>query len=881
MSTIEQIIILKQDVNEQTIMFEEIANSNLKNRYNFVEANTGEEALQLMINSGSGCLLFSINSKLELQELAILLKKLKKDVKNNLYKISGYNNLKNKKVTKFLADHHITEIFESQLNFKSIEFKFNLWFRSISAAKKKFPNNAQQAIKESNNKASNNLKTNSGTKNNIKELDPLDLHSDCWILPAHRHVKNIMKSWLIEIIGPGPASGHWQDITKKSNSTTPVWEWRPTREDLFTFVLDDGSWIFKGREPFFNWETNLWKFSGSDPELVFYTDRPEHKKFYIENNQLNITTTSEQANAKMQMIKASFDPQYNISADETITDQQEETSSQNKLNMFYKGNSSQSSETLDDKYRSKTKGEHSNDTSGNLSGSGSVEKVSLNNIHKNKNSNLHLQSGTKQQQEDREKEKLEREHELRRQKVENAKAADKKRDAQDEIEGQKSYNSGVGGIDKINSDLQGSGGVQENIERQASRDMQTSHLKTKHSSLNETELSEELDMMKGNLLGDIESSSYDEQQKRLAKKQQQAQQAKQEKAAKKKAKIEKSNKEIEKKAKERHEKKEREKREEQARQDDLSPHFNSLSSILDASVDIGIATADEQLPKNGQNSSSTKASKRQLSTSPLEEPASLPENKKGNNSTQQDEGQFGQHNDSISDNHGDIKNSDKSWEKYYKGGSDQASKKEQDDGWDGPSGNKNSFNQQGSGKSGSNESEEESPEATTKDLQNIQKSADKAEKKKAFDVYMASLQPTSTKKSKPLYDQLGSSDINTNNIQMQLKLKTQSVPGELFDIEKNTELLDLFDNIIVMKNQNLTSYSINTPMLIHCSVYYSNKEFDFTLSGKLLDIEGDEGEILNIELLKYTQEDINNLLTLFAERQKYISNFIATAQGKV
>ena len=70
-------------------------------------------------------------------------------------------------------------------------------------------------------------------------------------------------------------------------------------------------------------------------------------------------------------------------------------------------------------------------------------------------------------------------------------------------------------------------------------------------------------------------------------------------------------------------------------------------------------------------------------------------------------------------------------------------------------------------------------------------------------------------------------------------------------------------------------------MLIHCSVYYSNKEFDFTLSGKLLDIEGDEGEILNIELLKYTQEDINNLLTLFAERQKYISNFIATAQGKV
>ena len=73
-----------------------------------------------------------------------------------------------------------------------------------------------------------------------------------------------MNSWIIEIIGPGPSAGHWVEDQSNALNDTPTWKWRPFREETFQFIFDDGEWVFEGREPVFNWDTNKWKLIGAN-----------------------------------------------------------------------------------------------------------------------------------------------------------------------------------------------------------------------------------------------------------------------------------------------------------------------------------------------------------------------------------------------------------------------------------------------------------------------------------------------------------------------------------------------------------------------------------------------------------------------------------------
>ncbi len=882
----DKIIILHQSDNQQTAFFQKIADSALKEKYEFISVTTGMEAVQLLSQFGSGCLLFSVGNRPEMKELAIILKRLKKDIRNNLFKVAGYNNIpNNKKVVKFLKDHHVTEIFEGTITNKAIDFKFNLWFKSITAARKKFQVSSDESFsinKNSKNKIETKLKSSTAVKNPIKFLAPLELHSDCWILPNKNRAKNIMNSWTIELIGPGPAAGHWQDITKTTNSTTPIWKWIPTREDLFTFILEDGAWIFRGREPFFNWETNLWKFSGDTPELLFYTDKPVAKKFYIENNQLHITKTSDQAQAKLAMLKESFDPKYNLGKSDNQQDDNS-TSSTDKINKFYKGQQQSSADQLDNKNIHKSQG-FKEKSADQLTGEGQVEHLTAQNSHqRNSQASLDIQTPKPQKANANLDLASNKKEAPQNKKVDHSANKNKDHSSTNLNLPTQKQKSATGFQEQQQKNMSGRGGVKEELdnistqrERTKSPEISSTNKHRDHTQLAD----EELEQLQAELEQELEQladeMTEEMSQEVLAKPSKSPTKRPNAKTPDVSTATTNSDSPL-------NPSKHQTTRANKAPKAADSTDNNSLDSILDAPVDIGMMPPAEEQEQT--TSSSATQEERTTATPPpkLTDIADQPSSRtRTDHSAEHTPGQFAQHNDAIKDEHGDFNKTDKEWEKYYRGGKAKKDKKAQEGHWDGPSGNRNEFNQRGSGHFGqqgnNNSSSQGGPLSGTID-QNALNGQEREEKKKAFDAYMASLRPKE-ERERPQYEHIGNSQINMNNIELELTLKTQSTPGQLFDIEEETELLDIVDNIIVLKNLNRSMYALHTPMLLHCNVYYASKEYDFTLTGRLLEIEGEEQEILNLELTKFNQEDLDNLFLLFTERQQHITNFIYTAQGR-
>jgi hypothetical protein len=699
-------------------------------------------------------------------------------------------------------------------------------------------------------------------------------------MPKETSAKNVMNSWVIEIIGPGPAAGHWHDITKKTNSVTPIWKWSPTREDLFTFILDDGYWIFKGREPFFNWESNLWKFSGNEPELLFYTDKEQTKRFYVENNQLHITKSSDQAKAKMKMLKESFNPKYNLESDKTLSDETGKAKAEH-INMFYKSENENKSDESEQRSNNPNKGRgFKEEQGGTLTGEGKTTKQADIESDQTKSTKLELENNAPPLQ--KRKTKTKKANERKSEKSFEApidRAPSKSHKGFYDEEG--GSLTGHGGADRKQSNMSGSGKIREEIERQISKRKKTNHEQFGQKS--NSNATSPLDLDTTPMLNEEEFDQLREDLRKDLKKESELE-------------LEAGIQNIEQKTKE---KKESQSLEEKVRnnkpplrsidknqntpKENKKSDYDSLSGVLDAPIDLGAEGNDGDLPSasSGQGEERERETNSRRTTEQDQDKKNSTQ-RKPYNPESRSQAQHGQYNDAIADEHGDFKESDKDWEKYYRGGSAKKEKEKKENKWDGPSKSRK-LNEYGNGHyggktDGSSERRDGQAPLTGK-VGTDRRAQEREDGKKAFDEYMSSLRPKE-KRDKPTHDAIGTSTINTREIEISLKLKTQSKSGQLFDIEEETTLMDLIDNIVVIENTNRKTYALHCPMLLHCHVYFSGKEYDFTLTGRLTEIEGEEQEILNIELNKYEPTDLDNLLTLFTERQNNITNFIYAAQGR-
>ena len=144
-----------------------------------------------------------------------------------------------------------------------------------------------------------------GSGSEIKFVEAIQLQSDCWILENKKDARNVMGRWLIEIIGPSPSVGSWTESKKSAGE----WEWTPKKSDTKDpFIVEQGTWTYKGREPEFIWKTNRWQFVGRKPVLGFYYEGELYgMRFRLDKNKtLLIAENSERAKGLLPLIQATF-----------------------------------------------------------------------------------------------------------------------------------------------------------------------------------------------------------------------------------------------------------------------------------------------------------------------------------------------------------------------------------------------------------------------------------------------------------------------------------------------------------------------------------------------------------------------------------------------
>ena len=152
------------------------------------------------------------------------------------------------------------------------------------------------------------------TEAKIEWVPGLELKADTWLIDKSQ-VRSVMGRWLIEITGPGPSAGTWED--KESGA---VWVWKPRdpSNDPFTStgLGDRGQWFLEGRQPEFIWATNRWRVVSKKPGLYFARAGQEPVyRFRLHEGVFRISEDSQAALGKKAAMEATYESSVRLKAE--------------------------------------------------------------------------------------------------------------------------------------------------------------------------------------------------------------------------------------------------------------------------------------------------------------------------------------------------------------------------------------------------------------------------------------------------------------------------------------------------------------------------------------------------------------------------------------
>ena len=236
-------------------------------------------------------------------------------IKSGVIRVIVVDLLKHPKVPGMLQSKGCRDLLEPTASSKAILYKIQQMIQIIEKAAANSPANFDKKIDSSSKQGSGKDKNSESrdTGKEIKFVEALQLPSDCWLLANKKDARNVMGRWLIEMVGPGPAAGSWNEF----NGSKTEWEWVPKKTDTKDpFILDLGKWIYKGRQPEFIWKTNRWQFVSNEPSLGFLVEgAPSIMRFQLEKTALLFAENSQHAKNKLRLIQATFDSEVRFDAD--------------------------------------------------------------------------------------------------------------------------------------------------------------------------------------------------------------------------------------------------------------------------------------------------------------------------------------------------------------------------------------------------------------------------------------------------------------------------------------------------------------------------------------------------------------------------------------
>lgn len=253
--------------------------------------------------SSRGVLLANCLLKEDIADLYNVLPQFASRVADGTLKILVLNSIGHPRLGSLLRSRApALEVLETPTNLKAIQYRLKSALTAVHQAYQK------AAASRAKTETSEEIDPALGTKTRAARAKPkaggqevlwqsaVDFNFDCWWIPSRKNIRNVVGAWLIDLLGPGPVVGTWEELSGIERAGEKAWAWRPRSIAEEIFQTPDGRWVFFGKQPEFSWQKNLWSFVSKQPMFAYYPDgqrepefvrieyRPDEGLLFLENS---------------------------------------------------------------------------------------------------------------------------------------------------------------------------------------------------------------------------------------------------------------------------------------------------------------------------------------------------------------------------------------------------------------------------------------------------------------------------------------------------------------------------------------------------------------------------------------------------------------------
>ncbi|MGK0367883.1 MAG: hypothetical protein ACI9QD_001023, partial [Thermoproteota archaeon] len=306
--------------NQKSVLKQLINQMKGNHTFMFTFVESVEEAVKAIMQTSYALFLVEVQDKASLSIILPTIKKCKKVFRQEHIKFGVFNHLTNPNIENKLKKLGAGDFFDININAKSFTFKLDFWFKRLTPKKENEDSGIDMGgtlgFVGANGRPA---KSPGRRKNQIVDHPALDNENDIWILENADDCKNVLRRWLIKIVGPSPYVGKWVQFPSENNQRLTFWKFIiESKSSEMLIGSEHGLWCFDGLKPDFDWKENKWIFSGGKPSLFFEDDGQDHFRFKFDNGSLILCANSLYAETKKDAITATFEKDIEVGAEAEV-----------------------------------------------------------------------------------------------------------------------------------------------------------------------------------------------------------------------------------------------------------------------------------------------------------------------------------------------------------------------------------------------------------------------------------------------------------------------------------------------------------------------------------------------------------------------------------
>jgi hypothetical protein len=278
---------------------------------NLIQMGRLEDVAGLYSSGFSGVVILSITRKSLVTALTELPKLGGLQKNNKTIRYVALDNISNQKLQSFLKKELSCDILMPGTASKSTLYIITQHIKMINEYVKVKGESEVLASKNNilfNHKPKHFFNKNKTTIPTVEIVAPLNTDYDFWYIDENTCPKFLVESWVLELIGPAPSAGSWEEASyplESNSSKAKCWFWRP-RNLKGDFASDEGFWLFNGKKPEFVWKKGHWRFIGKNVSLSFFQGKNKLVDRFIVDKIYNLNIRNNSINEKLMLAKIKY-----------------------------------------------------------------------------------------------------------------------------------------------------------------------------------------------------------------------------------------------------------------------------------------------------------------------------------------------------------------------------------------------------------------------------------------------------------------------------------------------------------------------------------------------------------------------------------------------